>query len=119
MVYAPGHFQATSTQQAKRRLRSRRELLAVRLMALLTVALIAVTVFSLTNHQRTTGHGCIDFNYSTMIGGAEEYQCGAQARAMCASPPSKASIDGDFQAELYIACRKGGFPTARGLSSHA
>lgn len=82
-------------------------------MAVLTVGLIGVTAFSLTNHQRATGHGCIDFNYATMIGGAEMYRCGAPARALCASRPSRASIDGDFEAELRIACREGRILTSR------
>ncbi len=109
MPYAPGHLERTT----RRRYRTRRERLAVRGAALLAVALLALAAFSLTNHQRRTGHGCIDFSYSTMIGGAEMYRCGAQARELCATPPTRRSIDGDFQAALYAACRKGGFATAR------
>jgi hypothetical protein len=108
MVYAPGHFQAASQQAAKRRFRSRRERLAVRAMAVLTVVLVGFAAFSLTNHQRRTAGGCIDFNYSTMIGGAEMYRCGAQAREVCTSPPQGASIDTDFENQLYAACRKAG-----------
>jgi hypothetical protein len=82
-------------------------------MAVITLALVAVTVFSLANHQRTTGHGCIDFNYSTMIGGAETYACGPKARALCASPAEKGGIDGDYVAELAATCRKAGIRTGR------
>jgi hypothetical protein len=114
MVFAPGHFQQASEQTStRRRFRSRRERVAVYIAGIVTLVLIGLVVFSLTNHQRTTGHGCIDFNYSTMIGGAETYKCGAQARALCATPPTRAGIDGDFQPELYAACRKAGLPTGR------
>jgi hypothetical protein len=112
MVFAPGHFQQASEQSSsRRRFRSRRERIAVQAMAILTLVLVGLAVYSLTNHQRTTSHGCIDFNYSTMIGGAETYKCGAQARALCATPPSGKSIDTDFQMELYAACRKAGLAT--------
>jgi hypothetical protein len=114
MVFAPGHFQQASEQaSSRRRFRSRRERIAVQAMAILTLVLVGLAVYSLTNHQRKTGNGCIDFNYSTMIGGAETYKCGAQARTLCASPASGSAIDGDFQPELYAACRKAGLPTAR------
>jgi hypothetical protein len=114
MVYAPGHFQQ-ATQQAtgKRRYRSRREQLAVRTMALIALALIGLVVYSLTSHQARSGNGCIDFNYSTMIGGAETHRCGAQARTLCATPRAGENVDSDFQAELYAACRKAGIPTGR------
>jgi len=113
MPFAPGHYQQTADQPRRSRYRSRRELVAVRVAAVLTLVIVGVVVFSLTTHQRTTGHGCIDFNYSTMIGGSEMYKCGAQARALCAAPRTGRSIDTDFQVELYAACRKAGFPTGR------
>jgi hypothetical protein len=114
MVYAPGHFQRSTEQaKARRRFRSRRERIAVQAMAIITVALVAVTVFSLTNHQRTSGHGCVDFNYSTVIGGAETYECGARARSLCATPPAGRSYNTSFQIELYKACRKAGIRTGR------
>ena len=111
MVYAPGHFQQVSAQPARDPHRSRRERIVVRAMALLTIAVIGVTVFSLTSHQRRTGGGCIDFNYSTMIGGAEMYRCGGAARTLCATPAAGRSLDTDFQAELYAACRRARLPT--------
>jgi hypothetical protein len=114
MVFAPGHFQQASEQASSRRpFRSRRERVAVYVAAVVTLALVGLVVFSLTNHQRKTGHGCIDFNYSTMIGGAETYKCGAQARALCATPATGKSIDTDFQTELYAACRMAGIRTGR------
>jgi hypothetical protein len=114
MVYAPGHFQQSAEQAKTRRsFRSRRERLAVRGMAIITLVLVGLMVYSLTNHQRTTGHGCVDFSYSTMIGGAETYKCGAQARELCATPRAGKSLDADFQTQLYAACRKAGLRTGR------
>ncbi len=82
-------------------------------MAIVALVLIGLVVFSLTTHQATSGGGCIDFNYSTMIGGAETHECGSQARTLCATPPSRQSIDGDYLRELYVACRKADIPTGR------
>jgi hypothetical protein len=113
MVFAPGHFQQATQQSTRRRFRSRRERLAVYAAAVITLALVGLVVLSLTNHQRKTGHGCIDFNYSTMIGGAETYECGAQARTVCSTPPTGKSVDTDFQTELYAACRKAGIRIGR------
>jgi hypothetical protein len=110
MVYAPGHFQ----EVAQPRRRSRTERISVRVFALVTLMVLALVVYSLTTHQRKSANGCIDFNYTTMIGGAEMSKCGAAARRLCSTPPTAKSIDGDFQTELYAACRKAGIPTAAG-----
>lgn len=85
----------------------------MRLAAALAVALLGVAAYSLTTHQARTGSGCVDFNYTTMIGGAEMHRCGAQARTLCATPPGVSSIDTDFQAALYAACRRAGLRTDR------
>ena len=107
MPFAPGHLE----RARRRRHRSRREQLSVGVAAILLSALIGVAVFSLTTHQAGTGHGCIDFNYTTMIGGAEMHKCGAPARTLCATPASGRSVDTDFTTELYAACRKAGLRT--------
>jgi hypothetical protein len=113
MVYAPGHFQQSTQQKTRRRFRSRRERIAVLAMALVTLVLVAITAYSLTNHQRTSGHGCVDFNYSTMIGGAETYVCGAKAQTLCGTQSAKGGIDGDYLSELLAACRNAGIRTGR------
>ena len=102
MVYAPGHHQEIAEPRERRKL----ERVSVRVVALVTLVVLGLVVFSLTTPQKNTGNGCIDFNYTTMIGGAEMYKCGAAARRLCATPPSRTSIDADFQTELYAACRK-------------
>ncbi len=82
----------------------------MKLGALIALILAGLVIYSLTSHQRRTTHSCVDFDYSTMIGGAERYECGAQAKADCLSKPNHGGIDGDYQRELYIACRKAGLP---------
>ena len=107
MVFPPGHFQHRMQRQPRRRL----ERVSVRLSALTILVVLGLAVFSLTTHQKQSGNGCIDFNYTTMIGGAEMSKCGSAARTLCATPRSRASVDGDFQTALYAACRKAGIPT--------
>ncbi|HUY58781.1 MAG TPA: hypothetical protein VMV16_03650 [Solirubrobacteraceae bacterium] len=108
MVFAPGHYQEITQPRPRRRL----ERIAIRLIALTIVILLGLVVFSLTTHQKQSGNGCVDFNYTTMIGGAEMYKCGGAAKTLCATPRgSRASIDSDFETALYPACRKAGIPT--------
>ena len=116
MVYAPGHFQRANQLASRRRFRSQRERLSVYGASVVTLVLVGLVVFSLTNHQRKTAHGCVDFSYTTMIGGAEMYKCGAQARALCSTPATGKGIDTDFQTSLYAVCRTAGLPTDRPVS---
>jgi predicted carbohydrate-binding protein with CBM5 and CBM33 domain len=109
MVYSPGHFQDVHAPRS----RGRSERIAVRIFALLAIAVIGVTIYSLTNHQRKTTHGCVDFDYTTMIGGAEMYKCGTEAKALCLTPRSRESLDANFQASLVAACRKAGLPVGK------
>ncbi len=109
MVYAPGHFKEITQPRE----RGRRERIAVKLGGVVAVILAGIAIYSLTNHQRRTTHSCIDFSYSTMIGGAEAYECGATARAYCLSTPSRGGVDGDFGPELTLACRKAGLPIGK------
>lgn len=76
----------------------------------LLAALIAVLALSLTSHQRTSGHGCIDVSAATVIGGSELYRCGAAARALCTQPGHAGHEFVSFQRALAAACRKAGLP---------
>jgi hypothetical protein len=106
MVYAPGHFR----QLAQPRRRRGRERMAVHVGALVSVALVAVVIFSLTSGAGRVAHGCVSFTYTTMIGGGQMHRCGAQARALCASRPSSGGVDGSFSAALVAACRRAHLP---------
>jgi hypothetical protein len=107
MVFAPGHYQEITQPRPRRR----RERVSIRVFALTIVIVLGLVVFSLTTHQKQFGKGCVAFNYTTMIGGSEMSSCGSAAKTLCATPRSRASIDGDFQTALYAACRKAGIPT--------
>jgi hypothetical protein len=113
MVYAPGHFQEVTQPRSRRPT----ERIAVRIFALLAIAVIGVSIYSLTDHQRKTANGCIDFNYTTMIGGAEMYKCGAEAKSLCLTPPTRESLDANFQASLFVACRKARLPIGKASSA--
>jgi hypothetical protein len=49
---------------------------------------------------------CIEVTFASTLGGAVEHACGAQARAVCASPGAFRGI----AAELRAACVRAGFP---------
>jgi hypothetical protein len=51
---------------------------------------------------------CIEVTFASTLGGATEHACGAQARAVCASPDAFRSV----AAELRAACVRAGFPFA-------
>jgi hypothetical protein len=110
LILPPGHFQQTQTRVARRK-RRRGEKWFIAVGSLVTLAIVAVVAFSLTTHQKTSGHGCIDFNYLTMIGGAEMYQCGDRARIMCASAEPKNDPDPGFYKDMDVACREAGLQT--------
>ncbi len=106
LILPPGH-----AQRAARPLRvGRRERWFLGSGLVLLAALAAVLVLSLTSHQRTSGHGCVDVSAATVIGGSELYRCGAAARALCTQPGHVGSEFASFQRALADACRKAGLP---------
>jgi hypothetical protein len=101
-------------QDHSRRLREpltwgRRERFAVgALAAVLVCAAIALVAFGLTSGA-TARKDCIDITFASTLGAAAEHACGAQARAICASPqPFRSSAQ-----ELRAACTRAGFPYGR------
>jgi hypothetical protein len=113
MVYAPNHFREVNEP----RTRGTMERVSVRIFALLAIVVIGITIYSLTDHQRQTKNGCIDFDYTTMIGGAEMYKCGTEAKTLCLTPATVGGVDADFQTSLFEACRKAKLPLSA-ASSH-
>lgn len=74
------------------------------------VACVALVAAGLGVYALTSGapvrKDCIEITFASTLGGATEHACGAQARAVCASPQAfKRSY-----AELREACRRAGFP---------
>jgi hypothetical protein len=84
LILPPQHYQETH----KPRARGRRDRWFGVFGALLTAVIVAVTVISLTSSSPKSGHGCLDFVYTTAVGGENVSECGAQARKLCADPNS-------------------------------
>jgi len=106
---APASPDALATSGGLRQRPPRAKLMLV-IGSLLSAALVAVVIFSFTTRQKQSGNGCIDFDYITMIGGAEMYKCGQDARNLCASPVPANDSDPGFYVDLHAACRKAGLP---------
>ena len=113
MPFPPGHYEEVSTP----RRRGRRERWVVALGGLLAAILIAVTLISLTSSEGKSGHGCLNFTYAMVMGGERLHACGAEARKLCAAPPSFGGrrfggLANDLKARLKGACRDAGLPYA-------
>jgi hypothetical protein len=113
LILPPQHYQETHKPRARRR--GDRWFKVVG--ALLTVALVAVTLFSLTSHQAKSGNGCLNFQYTMAMGAEDVHECDAQARKLCASPQrvrqaqgNIAGLENDLIAKLPKNCRLAGLP---------
>jgi hypothetical protein len=75
------------------------------LLACTALAVIGLGAFALTSGAPPR-RDCIEVTFASTLGGATEHACGAQARAVCASPGAFKSV----AAELRAACGRAGFP---------
>jgi hypothetical protein len=73
------------------------------------LACVALVVVGLGAYALTSGaparKDCIDFTFASTLGGAQVHECGARAKAVCASPGAFKGVT----AELHEVCRKAGF----------
>jgi hypothetical protein len=113
LILPPQHYQETH----KPRTRGRRDRWFAVVGALLTAALIVVTLISLTSHQAKSANGCLNFPYTTVVGAENVHECGASARKLCAHPSSAAAAQGNIaglESALIKAlprnCREAGLP---------
>lgn len=106
MPFAPGHYQEIS-QPRTHGVRERWFRLTG---ALVTLLVVAITLFSLTSHEVKNGHGCLGFTYAMVMGGEQLHECGAAARRLCARPPQLGGLAHDFAVRLPDACRAAGLP---------
>jgi hypothetical protein len=84
----------------------RREKSAVAVaLACVLAALIALGVYAATSGAPARAD-CINVTFASTLGGARLHACGAQARQVCASPPS--SYRG-IASELRSACARAGY----------
>ncbi|MHB8492060.1 MAG: hypothetical protein ACYDA6_07610 [Solirubrobacteraceae bacterium] len=79
------------------------------LLALLCATAIALGAYAAVGgFSQATRRGCVEVTFASTTGGARLAQCGAKARALCAS--STAGEDGQIATELRAACRRAGYP---------
>jgi hypothetical protein len=98
---------------AQRRLGRREKWILGSVLAAVAVVIVAV-VISIGTAGHRTGNGCIDVKFPITIGGAEIYQCGAQARTLCAGAGTAAGSTSVSDRAVATQCRKAGLPVARG-----
>jgi hypothetical protein len=108
MILPEGHFKEVAEKQKRKRTGLDRTVAWVG--GVVTVLVVAITIFSLTSHQAKNGHGCLAFNYTMVMGGEQYHSCGAAARHVCAKPPRLGGLAHDFEVELRQACAGAGFP---------
>ncbi len=78
---------------------------------LTTVAVLAVAVvIALVSSSHTTGNGCVHVNLPYSTGGQEFYECGAQAKAMCAAVGAPGGYTGAAAQAVATQCRRAGLP---------
>ncbi len=113
LILPPGHNAASREP----RRRGPRDRLVPALGMLLIVGLVAVTLFSLTSHAAKSADGCLNFPYTTVMGGEIVHECGAPARKLCADPERVtqaqghiAGLENDLVAKLPENCRQAGLP---------
>jgi hypothetical protein len=83
----------------------RERVVVATLLACVALAAAGLLAFALTSGAPSR-RDCIEVTFASTLGGATEHACGAQARAVCASPVGFRSV----ATELAVACRRAGFP---------
>jgi branched-subunit amino acid ABC-type transport system permease component len=116
MVFPPGHLQQVERVNAPANRGQRRRVVASVCATLLACA-VGFTVWSLTKSGPRTGNGCIAFSFMTVVGGSSDSACGSTARSLCLAPVPKLVRDGDYYAEMHLACRRAGLPTAADIKA--
>jgi hypothetical protein len=106
MILPPGHAQTLREPRASR---PRERLVFGGLLGVLGVLIVAL-VISFATPGPESGHGCISVGLASSTGGAEIHQCGASARAMCATVNQPGGSIGATARALSIQCRKAGLP---------
>jgi hypothetical protein len=76
-------------------------------------AVILVLVISLATAGRSSAHGCIYATIPGVVGAQEVYQCGADARATCASAETTGAFSAQSAQTIALECRKAGLPVGR------
>jgi hypothetical protein len=72
--------------------------------------LVVAVVISIGSSGHRTGNGCVDVTFPIAIGGQELYECGTNARELCASAGSSAGLSAVEDRAVAVQCRKAGLP---------
>lgn len=83
----------------------REKTVAAVLLSCVLLAAVGLLAYGLSSGS-STPRGCIAITFASTLGGAEAKACGAQARAVCATPQ-------DYQhsgEQLSQVCRRAGLP---------
>lgn len=77
------------------------------------VVLLAVIVIAVSSSGQSSAHGCIYATIPAATGAQEISQCGAQARATCASAGMPGAFSRQAAGVVATECRKAGLPVGR------
>lgn len=77
------------------------------------VVLLAVIVIAVSSSGQSSAHGCIYATIPAATGAQEISQCGAQARATCASAGTPGAFSRQAAGVVATECRKAGLPVGR------
>lgn len=109
MVLPPGHADAI----ASRRALSRRERRLVGAVLAVVAVLLVVVVVAVASAGKSSASGCIHATIPGPVGAQEIDQCGAQARATCASAASPGAFTTPAARVIEAQCRKARLPVGR------
>jgi hypothetical protein len=102
----PGH--AASIRLSRRLSLRERRLIGGFLAAM--AALVVVLVISFSSGGQASANGCIYLNVAAATGAEQISQCGAQARATCASATAPGAFTRPAAGAVSAQCRKAGLP---------
>jgi hypothetical protein len=104
LILPPGHAQSI---RQRRTFRGRERWMIGGVLGSLVVLAVAL-VLALASQGPKSGHGCISVALAYSTGGAQIYQCGDSARAMCSEVGKPGGLTGQAAETVTGACRKAG-----------
>lgn len=110
LVLPPGHAEAL---RARRRITTREKWILGSVLTVVAAVLVAV-VISIATAQHRTSAGCVDVKFPITIGGEDIYECGARAKALCASVGTTQGFSSVPGRAVATECRKAGLPVGAG-----
>ena len=109
LILPPGH---AHTVRARRPLSLREKWILGGVLAAVAAIAVAV-VISLASAGKSSSQGCIYATIPGTVGAGQISQCGAQARATCATVFKPGAYTADAARTIAAECRKAGLPVRR------